>query len=316
MRNQTLWNVIALVALSQAYAEPGHAQPEGRHVGSFQCHKEPRRFAEMDFETKRKGKSFLATVTVYDSEDSRERLNALEFRGKAYSERKFGLTVDKRAAKSLPEKMTKSMSCSVVRGKVHCAASHQGCVLEVARVGSAEANAILSKLKFAQRYDEVQAMPAERRPGRTKLHGGNQRFEYVDARIAGTWDSQEVEPVDSVGSWLNQSNWKCLTTNEVSWRGGTGKAEVRHFGKKMVVVDCRGACQGLTYRWSGWNGVVTHHGLSRPAPVVEMRNFSSASFDMTWTFEYDGPAESRPRVFLHQWTSDPGDRGPGCRLFE
>lgn len=305
---------LALLALLALPAD-SFAQVDGKYVGSFYCYQTPKQLAELSLESRRGGKRLVGVLTIYDVQDGNKAVETVDLKGKLYDAERFFLELGKHHSGGNQELLNRSLKGTLSEDQLKAQTTNWGCALSMAREGSQHAVSVLRNLKRQQRLDYLRSLPPERKPRHTKMHGGNRRFRYVDAVLEETWESVEIEPVDSVSEWLNSSNLKCLKTEKVRWQGNKGSAVVRQFGKKWNVVDCRGDCGTMSYGISGFNGMVTHWGLEKPVPVVELKNESFAPRDMVWTFTYEGSELKPPEVRVHQWSNAAGDSGPGCNLF-
>lgn len=142
-------------------------------------------------------------------------------------------------------------------------------------------------------------------------------FEYLDFRMTGGQAPEDgTTPMEVLLQAFLDENFKCLTTQRVSWRGVQGSASDRQFGDKRYVIDCRGDCRGVHYSLVRMGGVVTHHALTQPYPVIHIRTSLWNYSDFSWTFtraEAKGPP---PEIRIHTWSQGLGDYGAGCKLFE
>lgn len=298
------------------------AQLAGDYVGTFKCHLDPWSRADLRIETSGTSESRVMarlSLTFPSNQDGNTKATVDMKGGYSKGTGDLGLEAKKWLGPAPKgwgwERL--QIRANYEADRIDGDSGFGTCKFSFLRSGTVEAAKLVAEL---ERRKEQQAaterrekLPPEWRDSETEVSDWEGSFEYVDASLTPAgWKDVEVEPVDAVHWNLHNAGMKCLVTTFVRWQGLQATLPAEHFDTKWHVVECRGNCKGVRYEITVPTGLVFHHGLTTPVPVLQVR---SPLRDLKWVFTRPDARAPGPEVRIHTWSKSFGDSGPGCRLF-
>jgi hypothetical protein len=140
-------------------------------------------------------------------------------------------------------------------------------------------------------------------------------FEYLVTRWYDPPSTMHYgEPIDEENEALSKENWACSDTVRVLWDpSGTKGTVTDHVSvNERYVLECIGDCKGLYYQPTV-SASVTHWGLSRPLPTIQLKAVNLGGATVYWSFARTAQGKP-PEILVHHWApltgKGPFDPGP------